>query len=219
MVEAAPGRRETIKQELLKKAKSYFDSWEEHKVVLEVPERHYVARQTFDEEGNCITIVKYKCMGFTEEHWQQWKADPIAVQQAMNDRMSSTRLDDDEGCKVFHIKMNMPMMISNRSIVTCFYEHEDENGYRIVQHSSQGNDDILAAKRKEIGKDVVARMILTYMAAKPIEGGFELNQMVAMDIAGMIPGFVKNKIAKKLANVGLQISDYVMHGTIPPKIM
>ena len=74
----------------------------------------------------------------------QWKADPIAVQQAMNERLTSTRLKDDEGCKVYHLKMKMPMMISNRSIITCFYEHKDpDTGFRFVVHSSQGNDDIL----------------------------------------------------------------------------
>ena len=56
------------------------------------------------------------------------------------------------------------------------------------------------------------------MAVKPYEGGFELNQVISMDIAGMIPGFIKTKAAKKLANIGLQIADYMMHGTIPPKV-
>ena len=132
--------------------------------------------------------------------------------------MSSRRLEDSEGCKVFHIQMKMPMMISNRSIITVFYEHEDDRGYKIVAHSSQGSEQIVAAHRAEIGKDVLANMIVTYLAAKPYDGGYELNQVVSMDIAGMIPGFVKTKIATKLANVGLQIADYMMHGTIPPKI-
>ena len=46
----------------------------------------------------------------------------------------------------------------------------------------------------------------------------ELHQVIALDVAGMIPGFVKNKIAKRLANTGLLIADYVMHGTIPEKM-
>ena len=137
----------------------------------------------------------------------------------MNERMTAFRLDDDEGCKVYHIQMKMPMMISNRSIVTTFYEHEDaDTGFKIVVHSSQGNEDIIMRRKNEIGKDVVARMVLTYMEARPCEGGYEMNQVISMDVAGMIPSFVKNKIAAKLANVGLQIADYIMHGTIPPKV-
>ena len=111
------------------------------------------------------------------------------------------------------------MLISNRSILTCFYEHETSDGYRVVLHSSQGNDAQVLAQRDLIGKDVIANNIITYMASKPYEGGMELNQIIALDVAGMIPGFIKNKIAKRLANIGLQIADYVMHGTIPPKLV
>mmetsp|Transcript_42010 Transcript_42010/g.55349 ORF Transcript_42010/g.55349 Transcript_42010/m.55349 type:complete len:124 (-) Transcript_42010:130-501(-) len=121
-----------------------------------------------------------------------------------HDRLDAFRLDDDEGCRVYHLKMKMPMMISNRSIITCFYEHYDaETDQRIVVHSSQGNEAVIADRQRDIGKDVIANSIVTYMAGTPYEGGFELNQIISMDIAGMIPGFVKTKIAKRLANVGL----------------
>ena len=100
-------------------------------------------------------------------------------------------------------------------IITTFYEHESADGYRIVLHSSKGNERLVESRRAQIGKDEIANMILTYMAAKPYDGGMELNQIVSLDIAGMIPGFVKTKIAKRLANVGVQIADYIMHGTIP----
>ena len=72
----------------------------------------------------------------------------MAVQVAMNEKLTATRLDDSEGCKVYHLQMKMPMMISNRSILTCFYEHEnEETGYRIVVHSSQGNEAIIESRR------------------------------------------------------------------------
>lgn len=90
--------------------------------MFEDATRKYIARQTYDDSGAAITIIKFNCDGFTQEHWNRWKADPIAVQLAMNDRMMATRLPDDEGCKCYHIQMRMPMMISNRSIVTCFYQ-------------------------------------------------------------------------------------------------
>ena len=58
-------------------------------------------------------------------------------------------------------------------------------------------------------------MILTFMSSKPYEGGMEMNQVIAMDVAGRIPSMIKNKIAKKLSNIGMQVSDYMMHGTVP----
>ena len=93
--------------------------------MLQDTARNYEARQSFDDSGVAVTIIKFRCDGFTEEHFARWKADPIAVQLAMNEKMEAERLDDDEGCKVYHMKMKMPMMISNRSIVTTFYEHTD----------------------------------------------------------------------------------------------
>ena len=175
-----------------------------------------MARQTFDESGVAVTIIKYRCDGFTEEHWNRWKADSVGVQVAMNDRLSSTKLENDEGHRVYHLHMKMPLIISNRTIITTFYEHNDEaTGFRNVFHSSQGNEVIIAARKDEIGSDVVANMLLTFMSSKPYEGGMEMNQVIAMDVAGRIPGMIKNKIAKKLSNIGMQVSDYMMHGTIP----
>ena len=137
----------------------------------------------------------------------------------MQPDLEAFRLNDDEGCKVYHLRMRLPMMISNRSIVTTFYEHKDEaTGFDIVVHSSRGNEEIVKDKKGYIGKDVIANSVITYMQGRPYEGGYELNQVTSLDIAGMIPGFIKNKIAKRLANIGMQISDYVMHGTIPPKM-
>lgn len=133
-------------------------------------------------------------------------------------RLDATRLEDSETCPVYHLQMSMPMMISNRSILTCFYHHNDEaTGEKIVVHSSQGNEAYVAERKPWIGKDVIANNIVTYTAGTAYEGGHELKYVISMDIAGMIPGFVKKKIATRLANVGLQIADYVMHGTIPPK--
>ena len=114
----------------------------------------------------------------------------------------------------------MPMMITNRSLITCFYEHTDpETGFRIFAHSSQGCEAIIESQRAEIGKNKVASFIVNYTASRPCEGGMEIQMVLAMDIAGNIPGFIKNKIAKRLSNVGLQVVDYLMHGTIPAALV
>ena len=113
----------------------------------------------------------------------------------------------------------MPMMITNRSLITCFYEHEDaETGFRIFCHSSQGCEAIIEQQRAEIGKNQLATFIVNYTAGRPYEGGMEIQMVISMDIAGSIPSFVKNKIAKRLSNVGLQIADYIMHGTVPKSL-
>ena len=130
-------------------------------------------------------------------------------------RLSSIALPDDQGCKMFHIKMKMPMMISNRSIITCFYEHELEDGTKLKFHSSQGNESAVEAQRAEIGKDVIGINEITWFSWKPYDGGLELKQIMKMDPAGMIPGFVKNKIAKRAAGGLLLLVDYLKTGAIP----
>ena len=47
--------------------------------MLDDPSRNYVARQSFDDKGLAVTIIKFRCAGYTEEHFEKWRADPIAV--------------------------------------------------------------------------------------------------------------------------------------------
>lgn len=62
--EAAPSR-DQIKEQLLSKAQNYFDTFEQYKVVFEDTERNYVARQAIDDNNMAVTIVKFRCDGFT----------------------------------------------------------------------------------------------------------------------------------------------------------
>ena len=96
--------------------------------------------------------------------------------------------------------MKMPMMISNRSIITCFYELEREGGWKVLTHSSKGNEDITAGRAKEIGKNVVANNSIAYFQWRPYEGGMEIWSVNQMDPSGSIPDFIKNKIAKRMGN-------------------
>ena len=147
MVESTSPRRSQIKQELLTKAKNYLNNFDSYSLAYEDPSRNYVARQAF-ENGLAVTIIKYRCDGLTEEHWQRWIEDPIGIQEAMNNRLTSTQLADDDGHKVFHLHMKMPMMITNRSLITCMYEHEDAvTGFRSYLHSSQGCEAIIQSER------------------------------------------------------------------------
>ena len=47
--------------------------------------------------------------------------DPFAIGPVMNNKMSYEMLPESEGNPVAHIKVKMPMMISNRSVVSCLY--------------------------------------------------------------------------------------------------
>ena len=61
-------------------------------------------------------------------------------------------------------------------------------------------------------------MINAYWKFTPIEGGYDINFVQSMDPAGMIPGFVKTKMAKRLASAPTMIVDYLQNGTVPEPI-
>ena len=111
--------------------------------------------------------------------------------------------------------MKMPVLISNRSIITCFYEGEREDGWRYLCHSSQGNDHIVQANRSAIGKDVVGNNMLTYFQWRPYDGGIEIWHASKMDPAGSIPDFVKKKMAKRFSNAVQILVNYLKTGAKP----
>jgi len=58
-------------------------------------------------------------------------------------------------------------------------------------------------------------MIVAFWSFKPIEGGVEIKLCQSFDPAGMIPGFLKTKMAKRLANAPQLMVDYLKNGTVP----
>ena len=159
--------------------------------------------------------MKYQADGLTEAQWETWRQDPSGMATQINNKMTRTVLPEDDGHKVVLMKMKMPMMITNRSIVSCFYEHQREDGWKVLLHSSQGNDHIVAANKSAIGKDVVADMVITYYAWRPYEGGLEIWHINKMNPAGSIPDFLKNKMAKRMANGVLNLVNFIKTGAKP----
>ena len=134
--------------------------------------------------------------------------------------MSREALPDVDGHKCWLMKMEMPPMISNRSLVNTYYHSERPDGTIVFLNSSQGNDSMHEQLADKIGSDVIANNICTQTSYKPCEDGVgvHLTVLVSVDVAGMIPGFIKNKIAGRLANMGLIVVDYLKDGTVPEAV-
>lgn len=143
MVEA--NTRQVIKAELLAMADEYMAGWDSYETALDEPNKNYTAKTFKGADGIATVVIKYRCDGLTEEQWGKWAADPTVVAVACNSRLTRIELPDDEGHKVRLLKMKMPLVISNRSTLTTFYEHEKEDGTRIIMHSSRGNEALVAA--------------------------------------------------------------------------
>ena len=65
MVEAA-GRRTQLTLELSMMANDFWNHWNDAKVIVDVPERNYIAKQ-FTDNGIPVTMVKHRAEGLTEE--------------------------------------------------------------------------------------------------------------------------------------------------------
>ena len=163
-------------------------------------------------------MVKYRAEEMTLEHMQRWRADPTAVQCAINPKQSREALPDADGHKAWHIIYEMPMVLSNRSVITVYYETEEEDGTQVVFHSSKGNEAIAESIAEQVGSNVIAENRVTMLKYKPFDGGVEIHMMACFDPAGLIPGFVKNRIASYMGNMGLMLVDYLMNGTVPEPI-
>ena len=197
------------------RAEELFAAFDTYPTVLEDAAKSFIAKQTFTEEGLAVTMSKLRADGLTVEQLQPWLSDPSNLLVTLNSRMERTPLPDDEGHKIWHFKVNMPMVISNRSLITCYYHVELADGFTAVLHSSEGNEAQVAANTAEIGSNVIANNQITMTAYKPYDGGIEFKQVSCMDPAGMIPQFIKNAMAGRMANALLLIVDYLKDGTVP----
>ena len=216
MVEA--GKRAQIQAELTEMSDQLWAGWDSYEVQLEEADKNYVAKSVTGEDGIATMLIKWRCDGLTEEQWEAWVTDPTIVSVACNQRLTRIELPDDEGKAVRLLKMNMPMLISNRSTLTTFYRYEKVDGTKVVVHSSRGNEQLVEANAGQIGSDVINNNIITYMGYKPYEGGMELAHIIKMDPQGMIPSYIKNKATTRLTTSLKIIVAYVKDGTVPEPI-
>ena len=165
MVQAIGGRRAQLKQEMLAEAEALWAGFDSYETITEDSTKNYIAKRVQCTDGVTAILSKYRADGFTEELLEQWRADPSSIGPQLNPKLTRTVLPEDEGHQVVLVQIKMPMMISNRSTVSCFYEHEREDGFKLKMNSSRGNEEIIAAQAAAIGKDVVANNVL-YIANK-----------------------------------------------------
>ena len=101
---------------------------------------NYIAKQTWDDGGIPLTMVKYRADGLTMEQLQPWIDDPVQVASHLNTKGQFEVLPDHQGHKMYHMKMQTPMILSNRQMIQTYYRHEFEDGTKAIIGSSQGNE-------------------------------------------------------------------------------
>ena len=132
----------------------------------------------------------------------------------MNPKISITQVAEEAGSKIFHSVAKLPFPMSNRSTVTRSIRTE-EGGVLTVVGSSKGCESHVAACQKDIGKNVLATLIISFARYTPYEGGIDIVTVMCSDPAGSIPDAMKNKQAARNAQQPVNMANFMLTGAVP----
>ena len=119
----------------------------------------------------------------------------------MNPDITYTLLEELDGAKVLLQQIKMPIMMTNRVMISIVHCLPQDDGSLIFINTSTGNEDLYEKYKDKLGKDVVATNHSNYTKLVPYDGGCEITMAQCMDISGSIPDMLKKKGgARMLAN-------------------
>ena len=180
-----------VQAELLALAERHLAAFDSYTAVVNDAAKGHFARYT-TEGTNRLTVAKYRAAGLTIEKVREFYDNNVANASKMNPKVTVTLVGEEAGSKIFHTVAKLPFPMSNRSTVTRSIRFE-EGGVLTVLGSSRGCEAHVAACQKEIGKNVLANLILSFARYTPYEGGIDIVTMLCSDPAGSIPDAMKNK--------------------------
>ena len=107
------------------------------------------------------TIEAHTCFvpGATKEAWQ-WAEDgnmPAIMQKVAKGHMTLTKMPDHDMCHLTHVLIKIPIpLVSNRQIFSISWREWPADDEFIAVSTSEGLDEVIAANKDKIGKDVLA---------------------------------------------------------------
>ena len=96
-----------------------------------------------------------------------------------------------------HVLVGTPMLVTNRRLIQTWYNVTNDDGSKIILGSSQHNE-AFYEKHKDLdtsGGAVITNLVVQYTKFVPYDGGFDIVSVNQTDPNGMLPGFVKTKMA------------------------
>ena len=114
--------------------------------------------------------------------------------------------------------MKLPPLFANRSIITTFYNTVLEDGSHILINSSSGNEDLIEANKRLVGKNVVAKANITFTKGTFYDWGCEIVQVISVNVMGSIPNFAQALMTQFMADTTKNLVDYIVYGKIPRQL-
>ena len=128
--------RETIKARLFAEVEQFIANFDTFETVLDEPEKRYISKKSWLDGDKMVYINKYHCDGLTEETIMPVFDSCLNLIHIVRNRMEPEQLEDDQGHRLWHVKMYMPMMMTNRSAIVCEYKGQTSDGLNIMVMSS-----------------------------------------------------------------------------------
>ena len=102
-----------------------------------------------------------------------------------------------EGSYVMYTHIKTPVFTSNRCSFEAVHTLDEGENVNVSLSTSEGLEDVEAAEKARIGKDVLAKTKFAYSKYEGCQDGVVLTTVVCVDPAGSLPDFIKLQIAKQ----------------------
>ena len=202
--------RAAIEAEILALVEKHLAAFETYPECRNDPKTGHVARYT-TEQGNRLTIAKYKGKGLSIDQIRDYYANIIKNAPLINPTYELTKIAEDQGHNIYHNLAKVPWPVTNRSTLACEYIRE-ENGTYTYMATSKGCEHMVESQAKLIGKNVLALQIVLWEHYKPCEDGLEITCVTCVDPAGSLPNFLKNHQADHHADAPKDIANFLQKG-------
>ena len=183
---------EERKKQLLDLNQQLWSEWDNLEVVVDNPDRNYIAKVKTDSDGPVTLLSHIKADGLTWEKFKPFIDNPSSIDALYQNKVTTVLLDGETtltSSSLFQGKAKMPTLISNRSTIFFGYEVKEDvpNGWHYVFGSSQGTEALAEQHKDKIGSDVLAYMHINMVMFREYEGGIELKQTGKYDLKGWLP--------------------------------
>ena len=148
-------------------------------------------------ENSPLIITKGVVKGLTLEMMREFREKSAEHMKKLSPNVTVTPLGEEDGAKITHQHMKMPMFVTNRSIINVASRVQQDDGSVVIIVTSQGTEDLQETHKDKIGSDVVAINHFNLTKAKEVDGGCEITICSCLDLAGSVMDIVKQKQAAR----------------------
>ena len=142
-------------------------------------------------------MTKGTVKGLTLEMMKEFREKQADTMKKLAPNITVTQLGEEDGAKVVHQHMKMPMFVTNRSVINVVHRTINDDGSVTILGTSLGTEDLQETHKDKIGSDVVAVNHFNYTKAKEVDGGVEITMAACLDLAGSVMDIVKQKVGSR----------------------